>query len=48
MRAPPNTGEDSYVDPSTSKIIENILAEIRRMEIRSQRNNGWESLVRVF
>ena len=43
MRAPPHPGE-----PSTSKIMRDILAEISRMETRSQRSNGWKSLVRVF
>jgi hypothetical protein len=43
MLAPPHN-----VDPRNSKIIENILSEIRRMEIRRQRSNGWESLMRVF
>ena len=43
MRAPPHPGE-----PSTSNTTKYILAEISRMERRSQRSNGWKSLVRVF
>ena len=41
----PRLGEELYEEPSTSRIIQDIMAEIRRKEIQGQ---NWGSLVRVL
>ena len=48
MLVPGALKEDLYEEPRTSRIIQDILAEIRRKEIKGKRGKKWESLVRVL